>query len=325
MCIRDRNIGQGRSYETEASIHNLSGEGLLLRDARFDISNMLPGEERRVHFTFDVNGSAAKDPEGAKIQLAIRDADLRESANERVVMAIRPPLTISKASGTFKAETAPIGLLEYPSVNAKPFGQLPKDGILGITGGVANAGADWLRVDLGQGRFAFVQKNAGKLGTGAPPPPPKPAKAVSSSSAKGKDVAPPSTVAQSWTDLLSHSPPAIEVDQLDLVTRTDKAKLKGFATDGDRILDVYVFVGARKIYYKSNKGSADPKKAGFELDLPLRPGVNYVSVWARESSETVQRRIFVIRRDGPNGELLDTPKSDDDVGELLGADHGAKD
>jgi hypothetical protein len=48
-------------------------------------------------------------------------------------------------------------------------------------------------------------------------------------------------------------------------------------------------------------------------------------VWARESSETVQRRIFVIRRDGPSGELLDTPKSDDDVGELLGADHGAKD
>jgi carboxyl-terminal processing protease len=88
--------------------------------------------------------------------------------------------------------------------------------------------------------------------------------------------------------------------------------------DGDRVLDAYVFVGARKIYYRSNKGTADPKKETFELDVPLRPGVNYVSVWARENAETVQRKVFVIRRDGPSGELLETPKSDDDVFELLG-------
>lgn len=314
-----KNIGQGRSFETEATIHNLSGEGLLLRDARFDVSNMVPGEERRVRFTFDVQ-PALKDVE-AKVQLAIRDADLRETASERVVMPIRPALSIGKASGTFKADTAPIGLFEFPSLTSKPFGQLPKDGLLGVTGGVASGGADWLRLDLGAGRFAFAQKNTGKLGSGPMPPPPKPAKAVSSS-AKGKDVAPPTPFAQTWTDILSHSPPAIEVEALDLVTRTDKAKLKGFATDGDRILDMYVFVGARKIYYKSNKGGADPKKSSFELDLPLRPGVNFVSVWARESSETLQRRVFVIRRDGPAGELLETPKSDDDVGELLGADPG---
>jgi carboxyl-terminal processing protease len=317
-----KNIGQGRSFETEATIHNLSGEGLLLRDARFDVSNMVPGEERRVRFTFDVQ-PALKDVE-AKIQLAIRDADLRETASERVVMPIRPPLTVAKATGTFKAETAALGLFEYPSVASKPFGQLPKDGILGVTGGVAASGSDWLRLDLGSGRFAFAQKSGGKLGTGTAPKP-QPAKAISSSSAKGKDAAPPTAFAQAWTDLLSHSPPAIEVEALDLVTRTDKAKLKGFATDGDRILDLYVFVGARKIYYKSNKGSADAKKASFELDLPLRPGVNFVSVWARESSETMQRRVFVIRRDGPGGELLEAPKTDEDVGELLGADHGAKD
>lgn len=313
-----KNIGQGRSFETEATIHNLSGEGLLLRDARFDVSNMVPGEERRVRFTFDVQ-QALKDVE-AKVQLAIRDADLRETASERVVMPIRPALTVPKASGTFKAESAPIGLFESPSLASKPFGQLPKDGVLGVTGGVAAGGADWLRLDLGGGRFAFAQKSAGKLGTGTVPPP-KPAKAVSSSAAKANGAAPPTAFAQTWTDILSHSPPAIEVEALDLVTRTDKAKLKGFATDGDRILDLYVFVGARKIYYKSNKGGSDPKKAAFELDLPLRPGVNFVSVWARESSETLQRRVFVIRRDGPSGELLETPKSDDDIGELLGADH----
>ncbi len=309
-----KNIGEGKSYETEASLHNLSGEGLLLRDARLDISNMAPGEERRVRFTFDVQ-SMLKEPE-AKVQLAIRDTDLRETASERIVMPIRAPLQIGKADGTFKAETQAIGLFEYPSMAAKPFGQLPAGGILGVTGAIASAGSDWVRVDLGSGRFAFAPKAQGKMGTGKVPPP-KPAKAVAS--AQAKTAGAPATNGQPWLDLLSHSPPSIEVDALDLVTRTDKAKLKGFATDGDRVLDVYVFVGGRKVYYRSNKSGADPKKAAFDLDVPLRPGVNYVSVWARESSETVQRKIFVVRRDGPNGELLETPKNgDEDIGELLG-------
>lgn len=319
LWLTVKNIGQGKSWDTEASIHNLSGEGLLLRDARFDISNMGPGEEKRVRFTFDVM-PALKDNE-AKLQLAIRDADLRESASERVVTPIRTALTVGKSSGTFKAEAGPYGLFEYPSTAYKAFGELPKDGVLGVTGSVSVGGQDWIRIDLGSGRFAFAQKNAGKLGSGTLPPPPKPAKAISSSAAKKGETAPPNGT-QPWLDLLSHSPPVIEVDTLDLVTRTDKAHLKGFAMDGDRVLDMYVFVGSRKVYYRSNKGGPDPKKEAFELDLPLRPGVNFVSVWARENSETLQRKVFVIRRDGPSGELLETPKTDDDAFELLGSDNG---
>jgi carboxyl-terminal processing protease len=320
LWLTVKNIGQGKSFDTEASIHNLSGEGLLLRDARFDISNMAPGEEKRVRFTFDVM-PALKDNE-AKLSVAIRDADLRESANERVVMPIRAALSVGKASGTFKAEGAAIGLFEYPSTAYKPFGELPKDGMLGVTGTTSVGGAEWLRIDLGGGRFAFAQKSAGKVGTGTVPPP-KAAKAISSSSAKKAEPPAPNGT-QPWIDLLSHSPPVIEVDALDLVTRTDKAHLKALAADGDRVLDMYVFVGSRKVFYRSNKGGADPKKAPFELDLPLRPGVNFVSVWARENSETLSRKVFVIRRDGPTGELLDTPKQDDDAFELLGSE-GSKD
>ena len=314
LYLTVKNVGEGKSFETEASIHNLSGDGLLLHDARFDLSNMAPGEERRVRFTFDVQPALTGNE--AKLQLAVRDADLRESANERVVMPIASKIDVNKMSGVLRAESTPIGLIDGPRVDARPFGQLPKDGALAITG----YAGEFLRVDLGGGRFAFADKKSGKVGGGALPPPPKPTKAVPSSSAK-KDViekTPPSAPTQPWVDLLSHSPPTIEVEALDLVTKSDKVKLKGFTTDGDRVLDAYVFVGARKIYYRSNKGGPDAKKEAFELEVPLRPGVNYVSVWARENSETVQRRVFVIRRDGPGGEILDTPKTDDDVFELLG-------
>ncbi len=301
LYLTVKNTGSGKSFETEASIHNLSGDGLLLRDARFDLSDMAPGEQRQVHFTFDVQ--PALQGNEAKVQLSVRDAELRESANERVVMPILPDIPITKLSGVFKADSGSIDLLGLPRGDERPFGQIPKDGALGITGMFG----DYLRVDLGSGRFAFALKKSGKVGGGTLP--------VKTKTTKDKDK-PASD--QPWLDLLSHSPPAIEVETLDLVTKSDKVKLKGFAIDGDKVLDAYVFVGARKIYYRSNKGGTDPKKELVELDVPLRPGINYVSVWARESSETTMRKVFVIRRDGPKGELLDTPKADDDVYELLG-------
>ena len=51
MYLTVKNVGKGRSFETQANLRNLSGEGLLLHDGRFDISNMMPGDDeaRGVH------------------------------------------------------------------------------------------------------------------------------------------------------------------------------------------------------------------------------------------------------------------------------------
>ena len=90
-------------------------------------------------------------------------------------------------------------------------------------------------------------------------------------------------------------------------------KVTGVATDSSKIMDVYIFVGSRKLFYKSNRDGADPRKAPFEFDAPLRPGVNVVTVVARETPDTVSTRRIVVRRDGPDGAILKTPKSDDPI------------
>ena len=51
----------------------------------------------------------------------------------------------------------------------------------------------------------------------------------------------------------------------------------------------------------------------FEAQLPLRPGINFVTVVARESNEVASHKSFIVRRDGQDGRLLDTPKSDEDA------------
>ena len=126
------------------------------------------------------------------------------------------------------------------------------------------------------------------------------------------------SVTPSFEDVYSKAPPTLDVSASAIATRDEKVKITGTASDGERLLDLYVFVGSRKLYYKSNRDGADPKKAAFEFDAPLRPGVNVITVVARENPDTTTRRTLVVRKDGPDGSILKTPKTDDPVAEWLG-------
>src|SRR5262249_10883241 len=117
--------------------------------------------------------------------------------------------------------------------------------------------------------------------------------------------------------VLSHSPPQLDVAPATLATREAKVRLTGRAMDSDRVQDVFVFVGPRKVFYQSNRKAADPKKLEFSFDVELAAGVNVITVVARENEDTASRQTVVVRRDGPNGEALPTPK-----GESLGEDFG---
>lgn len=81
--------------------------------------------------------------------------------------------------------------------------------------------------------------------------------------------------------------------------------------DDQRVRDLYIFVGSRKVYYQSNRGSDTPREASFQTDVTLNPGINYITVFARESDDVISRETFVVRRDGADGSLLETPQYDD--------------
>jgi carboxyl-terminal processing protease len=144
---------------------------------------------------------------------------------------------------------------------------------------------DVVKIDLGGGRFAFVPAH---------------------------DVSPGgSPAAVPFDDIYVHAPPALEVHASATATRDDKVKIVASASDPERILDVFVFVGSRKLYYRSNRDAVDPKTATVQFDAPLRPGVNLITVVARETPDTTTRRVLVVRKDAPDGSVLKTPRTDD--------------
>jgi carboxyl-terminal processing protease len=279
-----KNVGKGRSYETQANLRNLTGDGLLLHAGRFDISNMRPMEMRNVAFSFDVLDEVADNT--VNFELSVVDRDLRVISSEKVSLPLaKAALPLTKAQGR-------VSVLATSVVRAQPSAQAPiiyeveKGSVLDA---LASSGA-FTKVSLGDDRFGFMEARV--LHDGATGP-----------------------VKVTSKPHLLHSPPMLEVNPTKLATRDDKVRIEGQATDSDHVLDAYIFVGPRKVFYQSNRKSADPTKLKFSLDAQLQPGVNVITVVARESEDTATRYTLVVRRDGPNGEPLPTPKS-----ETLGED-----
>ncbi len=110
---------------------------------------------------------------------------------------------------------------------------------------------------------------------------------------------------------LGHMPPRLELNHGEaLVTRESSIRLRGTATDDQQVRDLYIFAGARKVFYQAN---GDSRRVAFDTQIPLHGGVNYVTVFARESDDVVSRRMVVIRRDAEDGSALETPRYDDDI------------
>jgi carboxyl-terminal processing protease len=284
IYLNVKNVGKGVSFETQANLRNVTGDGLLLHAGRFDVSNIKPGETRNVAFTFDVLDSLAEP--SANIELSVTDRDLRLGASEKPKLPIvKTPLAIKPATG-FVGVPAVTAVRGQPLFAAPVVGQVGKGLVLERTGTFA----DFTKVTLGDSRFGFVETRALKEGAAGPAKP-------------------------LFEPVLSHSPPLLEVAPATLSTRDNKVHVAGHATDSDRVKDVFVFVGPRKVFYQSNGKAADPKRIDFAFDADLQAGVNVITVVARENEDTVERRTMIVRRDGPNGEALATPKA-----ETLGED-----
>ena len=282
MWLRVKNVGRGRTFDTQANLRNLSGAGVLLRDGRFQIDNMEPGTEREVALTFELLPDF--DREEVKLEVSVADIDLREIVTERVelpVVAATDAPTARQGNVTVNADAA---IRQAPLREAEIVARVTGGA---WTGAAQAALGDFIRVDLGGGRPGWVAQ---------------------------VDTRPsPSGAAGRLTWHVNHMPPELEVDYGNtLLTRATALPIRGTATDDRLVQDLYVFVGARKVFYRSNRGATDPRRFAFTTDVPLRPGTNLITVIARERDDVLSRRSFVVRRDGPNGEVLETPRGEDE-------------
>jgi carboxyl-terminal processing protease len=291
VYLQVKNLGPGRTYDVQANMRVLGGRGVLLRDGRFQSKEIKPGEEWVVPFTFQV----LPDFEGeeAKLELGLIDTDLNVSMGERITVPVSSQDSTVVTANTKRVVEIKKGkpMLAAPEAGAPAIAHVAADARFTSTATVNG----FERIDLGDRRSAWVRSSDVTV-------------------VKGKvDAKPPVELA------FNKSAPQIEIEvDQSYVTRNDAFRIRGKVTDADKVRDLYIFSGGRKVFYESNEDSATPRSLVFDSEVPLQPGLNTIVVVSREDDDSSARRAFVVRRDAEDGSLLETPKFDD---ELFGNGH----
>src|SRR5690606_1611904 len=140
------------------------------------------------------------------------------------------------------------------------------------------------KIDLGEGRFAFAKKSELLLGD------------------KGAPFV--------FAPAISRAAPRLDVNAQTLATRGDSVSIDVTSTDTTGgVQDAFIFVGSDKVFYTPNP-TPHGKEMKFTFDAPLKAGVNVITVVARENEDVATRHRIVVRKDGPNGEILHVPTND---------------
>lgn len=280
-----KNLGPGRTYDVQANLSNRSGPGVLLHNGRFQTSDLEPGAEWLVPFTFQVLPDFTGDY--AKLEVIVADRALGAYSAEKIEIPVYAEAQQVKRLKTKRLVELEPGteIREAPSSEAPVIAQVEKPVKLLHT---ATGPEDYKRINLGGGRPGWVRGS-------------------DTSATKGQVTKDP---ALAW--VTQNVPPKLELAGLDtFVTRDDKLRLRGKATDRNQVRDLYIFSSGRKVYYESNQHSDTPEKLEFDAEIPLQPGLNTIVVVAREDSDSEVRHYFTVRRDAEDGSLMETPERDD--------------
>jgi carboxyl-terminal processing protease len=287
-----KNVSDVDSFEVQANLQNKSGEGVLLHDGRFQRDSLRAGEEWVVPFSFQVLPDFADDE--ATLLLGVLDTEHGAAAGHKLKVPILDQVgAITKLSTKRVVSLKPgAEVREWPGDGAPVIATVTESVPVLLT---AKKGA-FARIDLGGGRPGWVASSA-------------------TSPARGP-VAKEASLA--WAT--GHAAPQIELAEIEgYVTRDEVFRVRGKATDSQRVRDLYISTSRHKVYYESNQGSANPRELAFDAEVPVHPGMNAIMVFAREDNSSVTRHYFMVRRDAEDGSLMETTKFKDG---LLGNGNG---
>ena len=286
LFVRVKNTGKGPAFRTVTRLKNLAGVGVFIRKGRFVLGRLDPGASKTASFTFEVQpGFQGRH---FKVELVVLDPGLREYVSEKIDFPIADSaLSIKPEKGGLKVIRPHVDFHAWGAKDAPTVGAARRGSRFKILGRTTTG---WYRVAATSSRPAFLSADA---------------------------VTKIPRVAQSkgFEPRWQVTPPTIVLKVPTYATSAKKLRVHGTARDETRIQDLYLFVrnpeakiDGRKIFYRSNRKAADSHRLDFAVDVPLWPGPNYVTVFARESNEVQAQETVVIFRSHPKGEKSVTPE-----------------
>ncbi|WP_428266317.1 MXAN_5808 family serine peptidase [Haliangium sp.] len=273
LRVTIKNIGEGVAEEPSAVLRNASGDGVVLKKARFELGALKPGASKTVEFVFDVGAGLGDDE--AVVEMTVYDAALRESVSEKLHYPVRRPSAgPAPATGHAKVVRPTAAIREGAADDAGQIASASKGAVFRVTG----RQGDWYRIELGNSQPGFIAADD-----------------VRQTSSRARAAA----TTPNW----QVTPPSISLQIPSYVTRDDNYRLSGTASDDTHVEDVYIFVSNegdrvenRKVFYKSNRHGKRESALDFETEIPLWPGTNRITVVARETDDVRSSHTMFVYR-----------------------------
>ena len=276
LRLRVRNIGAGQSADTVATLKNLAGAEVFLHRSRgrLALGSLKPGQEATGEFVFDLRRTGVS--KAVKLELIVFDNQLQEGVRQRIL------LPVSRSGRTLQE-------LEGWIVIRKP-------------SAVVTSGADARSMPLGTASRGMAFKLVGRAGgryrilrDGDLPG------FVSVADAERVTVPPSVRPNRPMERHFQLTPPILRLNRYPLSTAAGQLTVSGVAHDDRRVKDVYVVVSnpkakrvRQKIYYQSNRDGVNQRALAFSARVPLSPGLNYISVVARENNFVRTQKVLVV-------------------------------
>jgi len=276
LRVHVTNTGDGPALDSWINLRNLSGESVFLHAGREHLNKIGVDESRTIELDFEVKGRP--DEGDVKLQLAVTDSKVGSALSEKLVFPVRGEGVAFAGGGQVMEAGTAVDLYGSPIAPRRVVARADSGMRFKVTG---EAG-EWVRLDLGDGEFAFSRKKD----------------LTESSGSRAKTAT---------TPVLAVSPPQITLMGTITQTEDETFSLSGKVSDDEAVRDMFITVfnpsrnrfGSReKVFYQA---SPDPESGSLEFaaDVPLTPGNNLIEVHARENDDIVTvRRMWVLRTSG---------------------------
>ncbi len=292
LRLRVRNIGAGVSADTVAVLKNLAGAEVFLHRnrGRLTLGALKPGAEATGEFAFDLRRTGSS--KAVKLELTIFDNQLSEGVRQRIL------LPVSRSGRTPQELEGWIVIRKERAVVTG--GADERSALLGY----AKRGMTFKLVGRAGGRYRILRP--GNLPG-----------FVSVADAERVTTRPGATLARLVERHFQLTPPILRLNRYPLSTAAAQLTVSGVAHDDRRVKDIYVEVSnpkakrvRRKVYYQSNRDGINPRVLGFSARVDLAPGLNYITVVARETTFVRTSKVLVVLRESRSRALtaLQPPK-----------------
>jgi carboxyl-terminal processing protease len=291
LRIDVKNEGAGPSGDkTWVSIKSLGDDKVFIKTGRAVLGTLKPGEVKTAALHVEVRRGLK--PDKVPLRVTVIDEKSGEAVSEKLELpVVAEGLARAGAEGGVRITADEAVLRSGASASATPIATARRGAILPVS---ARYGG-FVKVEWRKGRSAF---------------------------AAASDVQPAGrgrregAAAEIW----QRQPPRIALSPDPTrgapIVDTDRLRVEGSAVvpatvagAGTQLRDVFIYVNDQKVFFKVVPEKAAARRMDFAADVPLKPGNNVVTVFAREDEDFQAHRTFVVYRRSPAEIAQGMPKN----------------